>query len=431
MKRYAHNIIAILLLMLLSALLIACSPVDALPDESEAGDPPDFDQAEPPDATQRDPVVPQDDFIEIERLTIELDSYVVSRGTVIEPNVIILPYDATESFYHLQSSDETVLRRRMGRWTAVGAGRADLIATATNGVTGRARITVTVAVESVSLGEDEIIIELDESLALTPVIYPEDAMFDHVYYTSSDESVATVTEDGTINAVSVGTTEITISVDGVSAAVTVSVSVPVTGISVRTDRSTYSIGDEATFSVQLTPQDAADRSFTITLSGAPASITGDNTFSCDSAGEVTITATAANGVTGSHTVTVIDLAAFADEVFRLTNAERENAGLPPFGIRPELTQVALIRADEISRHFAHDRPDGRSCFTAFEENGVSYNWAGENIAAGQRTPEEAVQGWMDSPGHRANILRREYGHLGVGVAIDNTGRIYWSQNFTD
>jgi len=126
-----------------------------------------------------------------------------------------------------------------------------------------------------------------------------------------------------------------------------------------------------------------------------------------------------------------DLEAFANEVFLLTNIEREKAGLAVFRQSSSLTKTAKIRANELISSFSHDRPDGRDCFTAFKENGVDYGAAGENIAMGQRSPKQVVDGWMNSPGHKANILDSGYGHLGVGVAVDGNGTLYWVQNFTD
>ncbi len=126
---------------------------------------------------------------------------------------------------------------------------------------------------------------------------------------------------------------------------------------------------------------------------------------------------------------------YANEVFRLTNIERVKNGLPEFKRLPLLDEVAGIRAWELIPLYDHNRPDGRSCFTAFEEAGISYSAAAENIAAGYRTPEEVVNGWMNSPGHRANILNPDLDYLGVGFYCDSEGigstnyRYYWAQNF--
>ena len=123
-----------------------------------------------------------------------------------------------------------------------------------------------------------------------------------------------------------------------------------------------------------------------------------------------------------------DTAEFAAEVVRLTNIERANAGLPALAAsNSALTAAAGTRAKEIIVSFSHTRPDGRSCFTAFDEHKVSYRGAGENIAWGQSTPQAVVTGWMNSPGHKANILGN-YTHIGVGVEKSG-GRYYWVQLF--
>ena len=127
----------------------------------------------------------------------------------------------------------------------------------------------------------------------------------------------------------------------------------------------------------------------------------------------------------------INVNEYAAEVFRLANIERKNAGLSDFSADAALTKAAVTRAKELIKLFSHERPDGRSCFTAYAECKVSYRAAAENIAAGQKTPESVIESWMNSPGHKANILNSKYGHLGVGVAVDSDGKIYWSMNFTD
>jgi uncharacterized repeat protein (TIGR02543 family) len=89
----------------------------------------------------------------------------------------------------------------------------------------------------------------------------------------------------------------------------------------------------------------------------------------------------------------------------------------------------MQRARELMQVYSHNRPDGRSCFTVLTEHGVDSSASAENIAMGQRTPEEVMRGWMNSPGHRAAILGSNYNSLGVGVAIDSNGRVHWVQLF--
>ena len=123
----------------------------------------------------------------------------------------------------------------------------------------------------------------------------------------------------------------------------------------------------------------------------------------------------------------------AAEVVRLVNVERSKEGLSPLGTLDSLTQAAQIRAPEVGVLFSHDRPDGTSCFTALDQTGAkkgAYTW-GENIAAGNATAAETVAQWMNSPGHRANILNPKYTHIGVGYCYDATStyRHNWVQMF--
>ncbi len=122
----------------------------------------------------------------------------------------------------------------------------------------------------------------------------------------------------------------------------------------------------------------------------------------------------------------------ADEaaVLRLVNNERAKYGLQPLAQTDGLTAVARVRAKEIVASFSHTRPNGSSCFTAAKEAGISYRAAGENIAYGYPSPEAVVNGWMNSEGHRKNILSPSFGKLGIGC-YQNGGVLYWTQFFTD
>lgn len=120
---------------------------------------------------------------------------------------------------------------------------------------------------------------------------------------------------------------------------------------------------------------------------------------------------------------------YAAQVAALVNDERAAEGLAPLQTNDLLQQAAQQRAQEIAEVFAHDRPDGTSCFTVLTEYGVSgYSTAGENIAAGQGNPETVMNSWMNSPGHRANIMNGDFDTIGVGCAEIN-GRLYWVQLF--
>lgn len=112
------------------------------------------------------------------------------------------------------------------------------------------------------------------------------------------------------------------------------------------------------------------------------------------------------------------------EVLRLVNIEREKEGLAPLEYYYSGQAAADIRAKEITTYFSHERPDGTLCWTALYEQNISFYGAGENIAGGLLTPEAVVNAWMNSEGHRANILNPDFTHLIVGVEGN-----YWVQLF--
>lgn len=120
--------------------------------------------------------------------------------------------------------------------------------------------------------------------------------------------------------------------------------------------------------------------------------------------------------------------AYEAEVLKLVNAERAAYGLSPLVQDNGAAEVAHLRAKEIVQSFSHTRPNGSSFFTAADELGVSYRSAGENIAYGYATPEQVVRGWMNSEGHRKNILSASFSKIGIGC-YESDGVLYWSQFF--
>lgn len=102
------------------------------------------------------------------------------------------------------------------------------------------------------------------------------------------------------------------------------------------------------------------------------------------------------------------------EVLKLTNRERMARGVAPLAMCEGLQSVTDVRKRELEKKYSHDRPNGSDCFSVVEEKGLHFGALGENIAAGFSNPESVVAGWMDSPGHRENILNPEFTHMGAG-----------------
>ena len=120
--------------------------------------------------------------------------------------------------------------------------------------------------------------------------------------------------------------------------------------------------------------------------------------------------------------------AYEQEVIRLTNVERAKYGLKPLMEDWELSRVARYKSQDMHdrRYFDHNSPTYSSPFQMMKAFGLSYRSAGENIAMGYRTPQAVVTGWMNSSGHRANILNSSYTKIGVGYVADGN---YWTQQF--
>lgn len=129
--------------------------------------------------------------------------------------------------------------------------------------------------------------------------------------------------------------------------------------------------------------------------------------------------------------TLTDIKAYENEVVRLTNVERSKNGLPALAQNWELSRVARYKSADMAAkgYFSHQSPTYGSPFTMMQNFGIRFSAAGENIAYGQRTPQEVVNAWMNSPGHRANILSRSYSQIGVGFARNSSGTAYWTQMF--
>ncbi|MCA1012775.1 CAP domain-containing protein [Halobacillus halophilus] len=123
---------------------------------------------------------------------------------------------------------------------------------------------------------------------------------------------------------------------------------------------------------------------------------------------------------------------YEKEVVALVNEERAAEGLKPLEMFNRLSGLAVVKSEDMAEknYFSHTSPTYGSPFEMMDEFDFSYWAAGENIAAGQRTPEEVVEGWMNSEGHRANILNDQFTHIGVGY-IEDSGKYgtYWTQLF--
>lgn len=128
------------------------------------------------------------------------------------------------------------------------------------------------------------------------------------------------------------------------------------------------------------------------------------------------------------TQTTSALSAYEQKVVDLTNQERAKNGLPALKIDSALSKMAHEKSRDMSAngYFSHTSPTYGSPFDMMKKYGITYHYAGENIAMGQQTPEEVVKAWMNSQGHRENILNPNYNYIGVGYVSQGN---YWTQEF--
>lgn len=122
---------------------------------------------------------------------------------------------------------------------------------------------------------------------------------------------------------------------------------------------------------------------------------------------------------------------YVNEILRLVNEHRAEHGLSALTLDSDLNKVAKIRAQEITEKFDHARPNGTFFYDMMDEMGIDYRSVGENIAAGYLTAEEVVDAWMNSEGHRANILSANFKQIGIAATYkeDSEYEIYWVQIF--
>jgi uncharacterized protein YkwD len=123
----------------------------------------------------------------------------------------------------------------------------------------------------------------------------------------------------------------------------------------------------------------------------------------------------------------------AQQVLTLVNQERATAGVGPLTMHTGCSQVAYNHSADMDLRdfFDHVNPDGLNPFQRMQAAGIGYSAAGENIAAGYQTAAAVMNGWMNSPGHRANILNANFTEIGIGVRQGSTGQYgtYWTQVF--
>ena len=128
---------------------------------------------------------------------------------------------------------------------------------------------------------------------------------------------------------------------------------------------------------------------------------------------------------------IVSESSYGEKILQLVNKERTSRGLNALVLSADISKVAVEKSKDMAiyDYFAHESPNYGSPFDMMHKFGITYRAAGENIAMGYRTPADVMEGWMNSPGHKANILNKNFNKMGIGMYSGKT--IYWTQQFTD
>ncbi|MDE6479120.1 MAG: Ig-like domain-containing protein, partial [Muribaculaceae bacterium] len=267
---------------------------------------------------------------EVTGITLSNNKLSLTEGETATLTATIAPENATDKTVTWTSSDASVASvSDKGVVTAVKAGTATITATSANGKTANCTVTVAaniISVESVAISKTELSLTEGDTANLTATIAPENATDKSVTWTSSDASVATVSDKGVVTAVKAGTATITVaSSNGKTATCKVTVAakvIDVTGITLSKTELSMTEGDSANLTATIAPENATDKSVTWTSSDASiATVSDKGVVTAVKAGTATITATSANGKTATCKVTV------AAKIYEVTGITLSNTKL--------------------------------------------------------------------------------------------------------
>lgn len=260
-----------------------------------------------------------------------------------------------------------------------------------------------------------------------------------VKWSSSDSKIAAVSSAGRVTGKSVGTANITAKVGGS----TLKCKVKVVNAVISSNKSVVSIDKGESTVIKITANGDKSLSVSSETKGI-ASVkfgkwVGDTVklrITGKSEGKTVLKINSKKYPEAVKYITVtvkgedspdISKMSYAEQVLYYCNIEREKAGLNKLVLDETLCGISQTRADELEESFSHERPDGTKWTVLLKNANYDYKgYTAENIAWGQKTAEEVVKAWMDSPKHKKNILCKDYTRMGVGK-----NGTYWSQNFTD
>ncbi len=328
--------------------------------------------------------------------------------------------------------------------TAKNNGTAYIKIKTYNGKTATCKVTVKNAPSSVKTNPKSVTLGVGETYTVSESTNSGTyANASNLSWSSSNSSVAVVTKGSgnkaVITAKRAGTANITIKLyNGKTASCKVTVKPAPSSVKVNPSNVNLQVGETYTVS-EITNSGSYANASNLKWSSSDSSVatvtkgSGNKAvITAKKAGTAKITIRLYNGKTAVCTVTVSEneFSQQINRVVQLVNVQRAKVGLQPLTADKSLNSVALIRATEIVKSFSHTRPNGSYFHTVIDENNIHYGHAGENIAKGAVDADKVMELWMNSEGHRNNILSKNYNKIGV-ACYEYGGTYHWVQIFTD
>ena len=374
----------------------------------------------------------------------------LGKGESYTIKATVLPNDAknkTCKWYTSRSSVAAV--SSTGKVTAKAVGTAVITAKTVNGKTATCKVTVKTMPTSVKTNPTALTLGKGESYTIKENTNSGSyANAANLKWTSTNTRVVTVKKGSgnkaALKAVGTGTASVRVTLyNGRTAACRVTVKKAPASVKISPSSLTLNVGESYTIKENTNSgsyANAANLKWTSTNTRVVTVKKGGGNkavLKAVSEGTASVKLTLYNGKTAICRVTVVDCSdvysaktdkdyySLSHKVYEIVNQERIKAGVKPLRFNDKVYKAAMIRAKECHKYFSHTRPNGKDCFTALSEAGVKQNYAGENIAAGFSSPKSVMEGWMQSSGHRSNILNPVFTDFGCGVC--NTGE--WTQFF--
>ena len=362
----------------------------------------------------------------------------------------VLPNDAknkTCKWYTSRSSVAAV--SSTGKVTAKAVGTAVITAKTVNGKKATCKVTVKTMPTSVKTSPTALTLGKGESYTIKENTNSGSyANAANLKWTSTNTRVVTVKKGSgnkaALKAVGTGTASVRVTLyNGRTATCRVTIKKAPASVKISPSSLTLNVGESYTIKENTNSgsyANAANLKWTSTNARVVTVKKGSGNkavLKAVSEGTANVKLTLYNGKTAICKVSVVDCNdvysaktdkdyySLSHKVYEIVNQERIKAGVKPLRFNDKVYKAAMIRAKECHKYFSHIRPNGKDCFTALSEAGVKQNYAGENIAVGFSSPKSVMEGWMQSSGHRSNILNPVFTDFGCGVC--NTGE--WTQFF--